>query len=359
MENFNTEIADRADSLKKLSDRLNESELRQVTTKRYSEISLHVMAQCSPEQLDMMVKSQYSARAVNRLSEAFMQDKITASDFFSVIKQSGYSPNNSAYIGEFLESLKDIDSHTAANCLNAMDYENCDYHQTLNYVMSGAFYPTDFASLSLTEKVARELHGIDVPLRACEGYNHCYDVTDLQYALDRKSAIFVQDKDLAVKVHELMQKPDWKKFLKIWELSAKTEPITANDLDYFYQSFRRDELYDLLKQKAVEEYSDFCENIQKESPDKIIDAAHEIVFKEEIVYHLRYNMPKMDAKQYEKLLSAENVLEEIYNTWGGSNFTKHANEIDDALKQTADNIEIQPVLPEKTELKKPQSMKKR
>ena len=54
-------------------------------------------------------------------------------------------------------------------------------------------------------KVAEQLDQMGVPLRACEGFNYYYDVDDLDEALDSGAAIFVRDKELAVKVCEYMK----------------------------------------------------------------------------------------------------------------------------------------------------------
>lgn len=159
------------------------------------------------------LKSSYKPETINKLTNAYMEDKLSMDDMFRVIDYTEHTTRNEPYIDAFLESVGNTVYHeTAAKAFVAVNFEKCSYNTAIDYIRSGAFYPTDFSRLSVTDNVAGELHSMGVPLRACEGFNYCYDVANLNEALGNGAAIFVADKELAVKVSEMMKLPDWEKF---------------------------------------------------------------------------------------------------------------------------------------------------
>lgn len=328
----------RDESLELLSAVLSEYQLRKVMTQGYSDVSMHIMADSSKEHARMLASSLYSPQTINKLSEAYADRHLNIEGYIKMMVYSRHSNRNEQYVDHFLDSLNTVYPETAVKCFNAVNYEDCSYREALAYVQSGAFYPTDHASLSVTAEVAAELYDIDVPLRACEGFNDCYDISDLQSALDRNAAIFVEDKDLVVVVHDLMKMPDWEKYKETTELSVKIMDVTADSLQSDFLSFQKAGLLDALKQKIQSEHSIFLDNMRKKPAESIIQSAHEIVAKETISMYLQNNQPPISAKQCKALLSSPHALAEIYDEWVNNEAWQDMKDVGRAIQETADRI---------------------
>ena len=206
-------LRNRDESIDQLSEMIRPELLRKAITQGYSDVSLSVMADFKPAYAEMIIKSSYKPETINKLTNAYMEDKLSMDDMFRVIDYTEHTTRNEPYVDAFLESVGNSVYHeTAAKAFATVNFEKCSYNTAIDYIKSEAFYPTDFSSLSVTDNVAGELHSMGVPLRACEGFNYCYDVTNLNEALGNGAAIFVADKELAVKVSEMMKLPDWEQF---------------------------------------------------------------------------------------------------------------------------------------------------
>lgn len=70
-----------------------------------------------------------------------------------------------------------------------------------------------------------------------------------------------------------------------------------------------------LCDKVNAEYTEFIENMQKQSAGYIIEASYEIVWKDNIAQFIENEPFMLSKKQYAALLSAKNTLDEIYDEW--------------------------------------------
>lgn len=330
-------IRSREESIEALSERLKPEQLRKVITQGYSDISLSVMADFSKQYEFDISDSGFSPQTINKLSEAYMKNVISADDLYRITDYSHHTTANEPYINDFLKSIDAGFHHeTAAKIFAAVNFEDCTYTEAVDYVKSGAFYPTNYASLSVTNKVAEELHDINVPLRACEGFNYCYDISNLNEAFDNNAAFFVQDKDMAVVVHDLMKNQDWEKFKERADLSE----FTADALQNSYQHFQKSKVVDTLKEKISSEHSAFLNDMLERSPEVIIKSAYEIVTKDEISMYLRLNEPPLSIEQCNSLLSSSNSLDEIYNEWVNNEMCRVIDDVALAMQSAADKIHI-------------------
>ena len=204
----------RDESLEILKEKLNEKEMRKVITQGYSDVSLSVMAKRATTDARNMADSLFTVQSINKLCDAYSSGLIDERDFDHIIEFSRFQRNHEKYLDEFLDSIKsDTMYHsTATNAFVSLAYEECTYSKAVAMIKAEVYYPTEYASLSLEPDVAKELDTLGVQLRACEGFNYYYDVDDLNTSLDARDAIFVKDYDLAVKVKEYMQLPDWEEF---------------------------------------------------------------------------------------------------------------------------------------------------
>ncbi|MDE6710454.1 MAG: DUF3848 domain-containing protein, partial [Oscillospiraceae bacterium] len=204
---------------------------------------------------------------------------------------------------------------------------------------------TEYGSLSLERKVAEQLDQMGVPLRACEGFNYCYDIDSvdrLKGALKRGAAIFVQDKNLAVKVCEYMKFPDWSNFRCQVELAMGTEiaELSGSTLSMLRNRYLQENRCIALSQKVNDEYKQFIADMKKEPAENIIQSAYEIVWKDSIATYCEEYPLNLSERQFAALLSSKNTLDEVYEQWCQNAELHSLDDIGLALEETADNIQI-------------------
>ena len=334
-------IRSRNESIEQLSQTLNPEQLRKAITQRYSALSLSVIADFKKEYADKLIDSRFSAETINKLTRAYYDEKINSEDLFIAVKYSG--GENEKYIDDFLDSIdKGFYHGTAAKTFLAVLFEDCNYKEAAEYVKSGAFYPTEYGSLSLEKDVAVELDKMGVPLRACEGFNNNYDVDDLNEALEKYAAIFVRDKNLAVKVCEYMKLPDWSNFRSQVELAMGTEIacLSGDMLSGLRDKYLHENRCIALSQKVNDEYGKFIADMKKEPADVIIESAYEIVSKDNIATYCQECNVELSEKQFSALMSSKNTLDEVYREWCDNGEWHGIDDIGLALEETADRIQI-------------------
>lgn len=93
-----------------------------------------------------------------------------------------------------------------------------------------------------------------------------------------------------------------------------------------------------LCDKVNAEYTEFIEDMQKQSVEYIIEAAYEIVWKDNIAQFVENEPLMLSKKQYAALLSAKNTLDEIYDEWLSNGELHTYDDIDITLADTAGKI---------------------
>ena len=160
----------RDESLELISDKVSKEQLKKAITGGYSDTALSFMAGIKGEYVGKILDGNLSANTVNKLTDAIKNDKINYYDFFRISDYAPMSKQNEKYLDDFLDSIdKGVYHTTAAKIFAAVGYEEHSYNEALDFVKSGAFYPTDHAGLSVSEDVSRELDKIAIrsaPARA-------------------------------------------------------------------------------------------------------------------------------------------------------------------------------------------------
>ena len=203
------------------------------------------------------------------------------------------------------------------------------------YQGSKTLYHFDLYRLDFSE----ELYDIGVNLRACDGFNYCYDVVNLKESLDNHAAVFVTDKSLALTVNNFMKALDWQEFKDTLK-DININEYSGNKIESKYNDF-------VLECKSVELYNRlnselkvFIEEVKREPPDKIVASAYEIVTKEEVVNYCQEKTPFLTLEQYSALMSEENILDNIYEQWCSNGELSGREDIEIVLCETADRIQI-------------------
>lgn len=335
-------IRKREESLEQLSQMLKQEQMKKLITQGYSDVSLSVIADFKRDYALNLADSRFYAETMNKLTQAYVQNKIDREDVFTVINYSSYDIRNEPYVDEFLDSIDEgINHETAAKTFAAVNYEDCSYAEAIGLVKSGGYKPSEYASLSVTADVAAELADMGVELRGCSGFNNCYDVTDINQTIKNGDAVFVENKYLAVMVRNLKGSPDWEQFKASAKdvLGDEMKSLTGSRLAELHDDYVRENKSCELFDKVKAEYDCFIADMKSSPADVIIGSAYEIVSKDNITMYCEEYTPDLTEKQYDALLSSSNTLDEVYEQWCKNGELHELDDIPIALEETADRLQ--------------------
>lgn len=338
-------IKNRDESIEIISNSVPKDLLKRAITDGYSDAALSFMADLRDKYVRKMLDSSFSANAVNKLTTACESGKIGYGELSRIMRFAPHNARNEKYIDDMLDSIdKGVFPDTAAKIFTAVGYEEHSYDEALELVKSGAFYPTEYAGLSVEYDVARELGRIGYPLRACEGFNYCYDIDSadrLASALERGAAITIPDKSVAVELKKTMYNEDWIDFRNyiIKEMGDNMSDLTGTDFAELRRGFDCENMSEVLYNKVKAEYDKFISDMQKEPVGVVIESAYEIVWKDNITQYLENENPDISQKQYAALMTSKNTLDEIYGEWCSNGLLHSYDDVGIAIEDTAKNME--------------------
>lgn len=102
--------------------------------------------------------------------------------------------------------------------------------------------------------------------------------------------------------------------------------------------FEVGKLAEELCEKVGEEYREFIEDMKGQDSKYIIEAAYEIVWKDNINQFIENEPPFLAKKEYVALLSSKNALDELYDGWLSNGELHTYDDIGDLLEETAREI---------------------
>lgn len=338
-------IKNRDESIEIISNSVPKDLLKRAITDGYSDAALSFMAGLRDKYVRKMLDSSLSASAVNKLTAACESGKIGYDDLSRIMQFAPHNAQNEKYIDDMLGSIdKGVLPDTAVKIFAAVGYEEHSYNEALELVKSGAYYPTEYAGLSVKEDVSRELAEIGYPLRACEGFNYCYDIDGierLEGALERGAAITIPDKSVALELKKAMYNEDWIDFRNyiIKEMDEDISDLTGADFEKLRQGYERENLAVALYDKVKSEYDKFISDMKKEPVGVVIESAYEIVWKDNITQYLENEIIDLSQKQFSALMTSKNTLDEIYEEWCSDGLLHSYDDVGIAIEDTAKNME--------------------
>lgn len=86
------------------------------------------------------------------------------------------------------------------------------------------------------------------------------------------------------------------------------------------------------------EYRNFIADMKTQPPERIIEAAYEITWKDSITQYIENENLRLSTKQLQALMSSNNSLDEIYEQWCQNGELHSYDDIQTALDDTANNI---------------------
>ena len=316
-------ITNREDSLAGLAEVLTKEQMASIVSHNYSDQALAVMAEFDRGYVERFANTLYDTESMEKVIGAYRSRIIDWKDLLHIVEYSDYDFASEEYIDQFIHSIeaKEINHTIASRLLTASAYEHDTYKGLMELVKSGAYYPTQYASIGINTRVAAELRDLGVPLSAMRKEGIYYDLTqksEFDEAVKNGDRIrLVKFPKLAVKVSEMMTYPDWQDF-KAWFCEHKgidrTE-LTGNELDAQYRYFSMERYADKLVEKVAGEHKAFLEDMKNRSAEEIIGSAYEIVIKEQIKMFMTEVPQIIHENKVDALMSSKNTLDDIYKEW--------------------------------------------
>jgi hypothetical protein len=249
------------------------------------------------------------------------------------------------YLNNFILSIesKTVDHTTASRILTATAYEHDTYDGLVDLVKSGAYYPTQYASLGVNYRVAAEMREMGIPLTAMRKDGRYYDLalkSDFDDAVKNGDRIkLIKYPRLALKVNELMTNPDWQDFKEWFKLHGGIDRANINGLQLAKQHkyFSMEKYADKLVDKVVAEHTAFIEDMKNRPPEQIIGSAYEIVIKEQIKMFMTEVPQFIPEEKTDALMASDNVLNAIYEEWRSDDDFADTD-IEVIIENTADKL---------------------
>ncbi len=324
---------------------LTKDQLANIISHNYSDQALAVMAEFDRGYVEHFANTLYDTESMEKLIGAYREKLIDWKDLLHIAEYSCYDFASEEYLDRFIRSIeaKEVDHTTASRILTATAYEFDTYHGLMELVKSGAYYPTQNASIALNPRVAAELRDLGVPLTAMRKEGTYYDLTqksEFDEAVKKGDRIkLVKYPKLAVEVISLMKNSNWQDF-KAWfqeHQGIDRTTLTSSELDTQYRYFSMERYADKLVDKIVSEHTAFIEDMKQRPPESIIGAAYEIVIKEQIKMFMTEVPQCLPESKTDALMSSSNALNAIYEQWRSDDDFSDTD-IEVIIENTADKL---------------------
>lgn len=338
-------FTNRDDSLAGLAEVLTKEQMASIVSHNYSNQALAVMAEFDRGYVERFADTLYDTESMEKLIGAYRDKLIDWKDLLHIAEYSCYDFASEEYLDKFIRSIqaKEINHTNAARILTATAYESDTYSGLVELVKSGAYYPTQYASVGINYRVASELRDLGVPLTAMRKEGKYYDLSqknEFDEAVKNGDRIkLVKYPKLAVTVNNMMTYPGWQDF-KDWFMKHQgidRSALTGQELETQYRYFSMERYADKLVDKVAAEHKAFIEDISKRKPEDIIGAAYEIVIKEQIKMFMTEVPQFIPEEKTDALMSSKNTLDEIYKEWRSDDAFADAD-IEVIVENTADKL---------------------
>lgn len=338
-------ITNREDSLAGLAEVLTKEQMANIVSRNYSDQALAVMAEFDRGYVERFANTLYDTESMEKLIGAYCDKLIDWKDLLHIAEYSSYDSVSEEYLNNFILSIesKTVDHTTASRILTATAYEHDTYDGLVELVKSGAYYPTQYASLGVNYRVAAEMREMGIPLTAMRKDGRYYDLalkSDFDDAVKNGDRIkLIKYPRLALKVNELMTNPDWQDFKEWFKLHGGIDRANINGLQLAKQHkyFSMEKYADKLVDKVVGEHNAFIEDMKNRPPEQIIGSAYEIVIKEQIKMYMTEVSQFIPEEKTDALMASDNVLNAIYEEWRSDDDFADTD-IEVIIENTADKL---------------------
>ena len=142
---------------------------------------------------------------------------------------------------------------------------------------------------------------------------------------------------------ELSHEPDWsdfKDYLKA-QLGNNMDKLTPYILNDIRSKYHAELSMNRLADKVADEYDRFIKDIKQQPADRIVEAAYEIVQKDDIREYCSGTDYVLSQQELDDLLAADNLLDRLYNKWEELSEVHSLYDMDLMLEETASDLKAE------------------
>ena len=152
-----------------------------------------------------------------------------------------------------------------------------------------------------------------------------------------------QKKRLREAITELRKEPDWSGFKDYLEaqLSDNIDKLTPYILSDLRGKYHIELSMNRLADKIADEYDRFIKGMKQQPADRIIEAAYEIVQKDDIREYCSGANHLLSQEELDDLLAADNLLDRLYNKWDELLEVHSLYDMDVMLEETASDLKAE------------------
>lgn len=327
----------------KLSAMVEQPELAHIIKHHFSDYVLETLAQNDRQLADRMAHTKFSNGAVERLLKAYESNIITFGDLLHISNYSLVSGSNEKYLNNYFSSIAaGLDTKTASQILAAAKFEDWSYNEIYKLVKSGTYAVSNRTFVELTSDVAREIDKLGIELYAYDKNNDFYLVKDIEQAITNGDSITFSDFKLAMKINEMRNLPEWNEFRDYVrgdrEEDYYVHQLTASGLEGAYYDYRIEEMNIELSRTVDKNFSGFIDEIRAAGVDEAISRCYEITVKSNIQAFIESEPADLTEEQYKALLTREDPLGEIYESWLTHGDLNTYSDVERAMEYTANAV---------------------
>lgn len=152
-----------------------------------------------------------------------------------------------------------------------------------------------------------------------------------------------QKKRLADAITELRKEPEWsgfKDYLEV-QLGDKMDKLTPYILSDLREKYHIELSMNRLADKIADEYDRFIKGMKQQPAERIIEAAYEIVQKDDIREYCSGADHLLSQEELDDLLAADDLLNRLYNKWDELSEVHSLYDMDVMLEETASDLKAE------------------
>lgn len=161
--------------------------------------------------------------------------------------------------------------------------------------------------------------------------------------IDDSRFVINQKKRLEAAINDLRNQPDWsgfKDYLKA-QLGDNMDKLTPYILTDMRTKYHEELSMNKLADKVADEYDRFIKDIKQQPADRIVEAAYEIVQKDDIREFCSGADFTLSQEELADLLAADNLLDRLYNKWDEMTDLHSLYDYDIIFEETASDLKAE------------------
>ena len=160
-----------------------------------------------------------------------------------------------------------------------------------------------------------------------------------------------QKKRLRDAITELRKEPDWSGFKDYLEaqMGGNMDKLTPYILSDLREKYHIERSMNRLADKIADEYDRFIKDMKQQPAERIIEAAYEIVQKDDIREYCSGADHMLSQEELDDLFACEDLLDRLYNKWDELTETHSLYDMDLMLEETASDLKDERLEREKAE----------